>query len=316
VALDPKAAAIIEYMESTFPQVDTTVSGTEMRRRVAASTAQLGPAMGEQVGDVSDQLVPGPNGTIPVRMYRPEGIDTSSAPLAMFFHGGGWVLCDLDSHDTICRAIANASGCVVVAVDYRLAPEHRFPIGVEDCYAATAWMASHSSTFGVDGRRMAVVGDSAGGNLAAAVALMARDRNGPAIALQVLLYPVIDHSDQTDSHRTIGDGYFLTSREVMYYWDQYLTKSEDGDNPYASPRRAASHQHLPPALIIVPEYDPLRDEGEAYGRVLIEAGVPTTIHRVPGMFHGFLNFVTVLDAADEAKREVGAALRSALNRLE
>jgi acetyl esterase len=315
MALDPKAAAIIEYMESTFPQVDTTVSGTEMRRRISESTAQIGPVIGEQVGHVSDHLVSGPNGTIPVRIYRPEGID-SSAPLAMFFHGGGWVLCDLDSHDALCRAICNASRCVVVAVDYRLAPEHRCPIGVEDCYAATAWMAGQSSTFGFDGQRMAVVGDSAGGNLAAAVAQMARDRNGPEIALQVLLYPVIDHSDQTDSHRTIGDNYFLKSREVMYYWDQYLTHSEEGDHPYASPLRASSHRHLPPALIIVPEYDPLRDEGEAYGRVLIEAGVPTTIHRVPGMFHGFLNFLTMLEAADEAKREIGAALRSALNPLE
>ena len=127
------------------------------------------------------------------------------------------------------------------------------------------------------------------------------------------VYPVIDHSDQTDSHRTIGDDYFLKSREVMYYWDQYVTRSEEGEHPYASPLRASSHRHLPRALIIVPEYDPLRDEGEAYGRVLIEAGVPTTIHRVPGMFHGFLNFLTVLEAADEAKREIGAALRSALN---
>jgi acetyl esterase len=311
MALDPKAAAIIEYMESTFPQVDTTVSGTEMRRRISDSTAQIGPVIGEQVGHVSDHLVSGPNGTIPVRIYRPEGIG-SSAPLAMFFHGGGWVLCDLDSHDALCRAICNASRCVVVAVDYRLAPEHRFPIGVEDCYAATAGMVTQSSSFGFDGQRLAVVGDSAGGNLAAAVAQMARDRNGPEIALQVLLYPVIDHSDQTDSHRTIGDDFFLKSREVMYYWDQYLTQSEEGDHPYASPLRASSHRHLPPALIIVPEYDPLRDEGEAYGRVLIEAGVPTTIHRVPGMFHGFLNFLTELEAADDAKREIGAALRSAL----
>ena len=314
MALDPKAAAIIAYMESAFPQVDTTVSGTEMRRRIAESTAQIGPVTGEQVGQVSDHLVSGPNGTIPVRIYRPEGVG-DSAPLVMFFHGGGWVLCDLDSHDALCRAICNASRCVVVAVDYRLAPEHRFPIGVEDCYAATVAMASQSSPFGFDGQRMAVVGDSAGGNLAAAVAQMARDRNGPAIALQVLLYPVIDHSDQTASHRTVGDGCFLKSREVMYYWDQYLTHSEEGDNPYASPLRASSHRHLPPALIIVPQYDPLRDEGEAYGRVLIEAGVPTTIHRVPGMFHGFLNFLTELEAADEAKREIGAALRSALNPL-
>jgi acetyl esterase len=315
MALDPKAAAIIEYMESTFPQVDTTVSGTEMRRRIAESTAQIGPVKGEQVGDVADHLVPGPHGSIPVRIYRPKG-SGGSAPLAMFFHGGGWVLCDLESHDAICRALCNASGCVVAAVDYRLAPEHRFPVGVEDCYAATAWMAGHASSFGFDGRRMAVVGDSAGGNLAAAVAQMARDRNGPEIAFQVLLYPVIDYSDQTDSHRTIGEDYFLRSREVMYYWDQYLTRREEGDNPYASPLRAASHQHLPPALIIVPEFDPLRDEGEAYGRALIEAGVPTTVHRVPGMFHGFLNFLTVLEAADEAKREIGAALRAALHRAE
>ena len=314
MALDPKAAAIIGYMESAFPQVDTTVSGTEMRRRIAESTAQIGPVAGEQVGQVSDHLVSGPNGTIPVRIYRPEGVG-SSAPLAMFFHGGGWVLCDLDSHDALCRAICNASRCVVVAVDYRLAPEHRFPIGVEDCYAATAAMAGQSSTFGFDGQRMAVVGDSAGGNLAAAVAQMARDRNGPR--------------DRAPGAPLPGHRPFRPDRLAPYHRRRLLPEEQGGDvllgsvpdaqrgggPPLRLPAPCSSHRHLPPALIIVPEYDPLRDEGEAYGRVLIEAGVPTTIHRVPGMFHGFLNFLTELEAADEAKGEIGAALRSALNPL-
>jgi acetyl esterase/lipase len=311
VPIDPMAAAIIRHMESAFPAMDLTVSGTEMRRRIAEASGTFGSAKAEPIGEVSDRVVPGPNGDIPVRIYRPETTDIST-PVAMFFHGGGWVLCDLDSHDGICRAICNASRCVVVAVDYRLAPEHRFPIGVEDCYAATTWIATHASTLGFDGRRLAVVGDSAGGNLAAAVALMARDRGGPKVHLQVLVYPVIDHSDQTESHRTVGEDCFLKSREVMYYWDQYLAEPEDGSNPYASPLRASTHQRLPATLIITPEFDPLRDEGEDYGRVLIEAGVSTTIHRFPGMFHGFVSFLSQLDAADQAAGEIGAALRSAM----
>jgi len=311
VPLDPRAGEIIAVMEAEFPPLDLTVSGTEMRRRIKEAGAKVLPSDAEPVARVEDRVVPGPHGDIPVRVYAPGPED--GAPLVVLFHGGGWVVCDLDSHDGICRALCNASGCVIVSVDYRLAPEHRFPVPAEDCYAATAWLSANASVIGADATRMAVVGDSAGGNLAAVVALMARDRGGPELAAQVLVYPVTDHSADTPSHRSTGEGYFLKSAEVMWYWDQYLTGPADGANPYASPLRAESVVGLPPALIITAEYDPLRDEGEAYGQRLREAGVPTTVHRYEGMFHSFLSFGGVLDAADAATAEIADALRAALS---
>jgi len=311
VPIDPQAAAIIAAMEKEFPALDLTVSGTEMRRRIKEAGAKVLPAEAEPVARVENRVIPGPHGDIPVRVYSPTEED--GAPLVVLFHGGGWVVCDLDSHDGICRALCNASGCVIVSVDYRLAPEHRFPIPAEDCYAATAWLSANAGLVGADASRMALVGDSAGGNLAAVVALMARDRGGPEIAAQVLVYPVTDRSAETPSHRSTGEGYFLKSAEVMWYWDQYLAKSDDGAHPYASPLRAESVAGLPPALIITAEFDPLRDEGEAYGRRMEEAGVPTAVHRYEGMFHSFLSFGGVLDAADAATAEIAAHLRAALS---
>jgi len=311
VPIDPRAGEIIAAMEAEFPPLDLTVSGTEMRRRIKEAGAKVLPSEAEPVARVENRVVPGPHGDIPVRVYAPAPED--GAPLVVLFHGGGWVVCDLDSHDGICRALCNASGCVIVSVDYRLAPEYRFPIPVEDCYAATAWLSANASVIGADATKMAVVGDSAGGNLAAVVALMARDRGGPELALQVLVYPVTDHSAETTSHRSTGEGYFLKSAEVMWYWDQYLADPDDGAHPYASPLRAESLAGLPPALIVTAEYDPLRDEGEAYGRRLQEAGVRATVHRYEGMFHSFLSFGGVLDAADEATREIAASLRAALS---
>jgi len=308
--LDPRAAEIIAAMEAEFPPLDLTVSGTEMRRRIKAAGAKVLPSEAEPVARVENRVVPGPHGDIPVRVYA--SVPEDGAPLVVLFHGGGWVVCDLDSHDGICRALCNESGCVIVSVDYRLAPEYRFPIPAEDCYAATAWLSANASVIGADATKMAVVGDSAGGNLAAVVALMARDRGGPELALQVLVYPVTDHSAETASHRSTGEGYFLKSAEVMWYWDQYLADPDDGAHPYASPLRAESLAGLPPALIVTAEYDPLRDEGEAYGRRLQEAGVTATVHRYEGMFHSFLSFGGVLDAADAATREIAAGLRAAL----
>ncbi|HEY6319219.1 MAG TPA: alpha/beta hydrolase, partial [Acidimicrobiia bacterium] len=216
-----------------------------------------------------------------------------------------------------CRHLANAVDAVVVSVDYRLAPEHRWPAAADDAFAATQWVAAHADALGIDPGRLAVAGDSAGGNLTAVVAQMARDRGGPALAFQLLVYPVIDlgatrseHASQTENAR----GYFLTVDQMEWYREQYLATDADGEEPYASPIKAGSLVGLPPACVVTAEMDPLRDEGEAYGRALRAAGVPVEIHRAPGMFHGFFNMDAVLDGSKEAQRVAYGALRGALTR--
>jgi acetyl esterase len=311
VPLDPKAREIIDAMTASFPSVDFARSGTENRRLVKEAAARVIPAASEPVASATDRAIPGPFGAIPVRVYRPLGAGPEPLPVVAFFHGGGWVVCDLDSHDGICRAIANASGCLVASVDYRLAPEHRFPVPAEDAYAAIHWLGLHAAEIGGDGARLAVAGDSAGGNLAAVVSLLTRDRGGPALALQVLVYPVTDFRFDTESHRSIGPGYFLQSDEVRYYWHEYLADPADGANPYASPLRAERLAGLPPALVITAEYDPLRDEGEAYARRLADAGVATVATRYDGMFHGFVSFLTLLPDGRRAITQIGDALRRA-----
>jgi acetyl esterase len=309
--LDPKAREIVDAMSAAFPAVDFTRSGTEHRRLVAKAAAAVIPEAPEPVAAVAEREIPGPLGPIRVRVYRPLGAGPEPLPVVAFFHGGGWVVCDLDSHDGICRAIANASGCAVVSVDYRLAPEHRFPAPAEDAYAAVCWLARHAAEVGGDPGRLAVAGDSAGGNLAAVVALLARDRGGPRLGFQALVYPVTDFRFDTRSHREIGPGCYLTSDEVRYYWLEYLADEADGASPYASPLRAERLSGLPPALVITAEYDPLRDEGEAYARRLAAEGVPTVAARYDGMFHGFVTFLTALPDARRAVTQIGDGLRRA-----
>src|SRR5262249_5257951 len=210
-------------------------------------------------------------------------------PLLMYFHGGGWVIGDLDTCEGICRSLANGAGCIVVAVDYRLAPEHRYPAAAEDCYAATAWAAEHARELGGDSRRIAVGGDSAGGTLTTVVALMARDRGGPPLGHQLMVYPVTEHSYETASYRDFADGYLLNLELMTYFWNQYLGGASDGLDRYASPLRAPDLRGLPPALVITAEFDPLRDEGEAYAARLREAGVPVTLSRYDGVFHAFFS---------------------------
>lgn len=310
--LDPKVAALIAAMQETFPPVDMTKSGTQVRQEIKAAGAQVLPHTAEEVGGVEDREIPGPYGPIPVRHYRPLQPAAEPLPLVVFFHGGGFVVCDLDSHDGVCRALANASGCAVVAVDYRLAPEHQFPMPVEDAYAATCWLADNAASLGCDPSRVAVVGDSAGGNVATVVAMMARDRGGPELALQALVYPMLDHANTTASHQQNGSGeYGLRSEEVMYYWGQYLADPADGANPYASPVRARDHSGMARCLVVTAEFDPLRDEGEAYAEQLRAAGVPVRLRRYPGMIHSFFSFLGVLDEAAELRDELAAELRDA-----
>jgi acetyl esterase len=266
------------------------------------------------VAKVEDREIPGPAGPIPVRIYWPLGA-TGTLPLITYFHGGGWVICDLDSHDGSCRALANETGSVVVSVDYRLAPEHRFPAPAEDSYAAMVWAAEHAAELGADASRHAVAGDSAGGNLAAVVALMARDRNGPALRFQLLVYPVTDVSPGRDRHGSQTDnatGYFLTTSGMDWFRGQYLPEGEDGSHPYASPFMADDLSNLPPAFVVTAEFDPLRDEGEAYGAKLAAAGVPVEVLRADGMFHGFFGMGELIPAVKPVTEQAFAAVRKGL----
>ncbi|MGK8488604.1 alpha/beta hydrolase [Nocardia asiatica] len=307
--LTPEARVIVDAAAAAFPALGTEVlDATEARRLLAARPA---PAVEPiPVARVRERLIPGPPGApeVRIRIYRPESAPRP-APVVVFCHGGGFVICGLDSHDQFCRAMAAAAEAIVVSVDYRQAPEHRFPAAAEDAYAALCWVAGHAEALGGDPARVVVAGDSAGGNLAAVTALMARDRDGPGIARQLLLYPMLDPACATESYRANAEGYFTTAAHLRWYWRQYLG-SHDGADPYANPLRAEM-SGLPPAFIVTAEFDPLRDEGESYGQRLRRAGVAAEIHRYDGMFHGFMSMAAHLPEAMRANTAAYAAIRAA-----
>src|SRR5262245_62090440 len=305
--LDPQAQKILEATAALNLPPTEEMTPAAARESMRSRTDALGPV--EDVARIDDHRVPVDGGEITVRCYTPAG--RGPFPAYVYFHGGGWVIGDSETHDGICRSLANASKCVVASVDYRLAPEHKYPVAAEDAFAATRWVAREGARLGVDGRRLAAGGDSAGGNLAAAVCLMSRDRGGPAIGLQVLVYPVTQYGLDTRSYRDYADGYLLTKNAMRWFWDHYLARPEDGASPYASPLSARSLEGLPPALVITAEYDPLGDECEAYAARLREAGVPVTQTRYPGMIHGFLRMINQVDKARAARDEIAAALRKA-----
>jgi acetyl esterase len=250
-------------------------------------------------------------GEIGVRIYTPEG--DGPFPGLVYFHGGGWVAGDLNTMDRPCRTFANGAACVVVSVDYRCAPESRFPTAANDSFAATRWVAEHAAELGIDPTRIAVGGDSAGGNLAAVVSQMARDAGGPPIAFQLMIYPVTDFAFDTPSYRDVGEGYGLTLPMMEWFWEQYLADPADGANPYASPIRATSLAGLPPAAVFVVEYDPLRDEGLAYAEALRAAGVTAESTTFPGLVHGYLQMGSVSAAARRAVDDTVRALRAGLS---
>lgn len=268
----------------------------EQTPQQARTRARL-PVVPEAIAHVEDRVIPGPGGNLAVRIYR----SAAKGPLGVlvYFHGGGWVLNSVDTHDHICRSLANAAGCVVVSVNYRLAPEHKFPAAVEDAFAATCWAAANAANFGGDPQRLAVGGDSSGGNLAAVTALACRDRQGPVLCHQLLIYPVTNYNFATESYQQNAKGYVLTKRSMQWFWQHYLPNEASGANPYASPLRADLHS-LPPALVITAEYDPLRDDGEAYAARLKEAGVAVECTQYAGMIHGFLVHMQLLDAGKQA----------------
>jgi acetyl esterase len=304
VPLDPQARALIDTMQAAGAPVETLTP--EQARDASAQRRARMPVEAEPVADVHDRIIDGPGGPLTVRVYRPEA--ENILPVVVFFHGGGWVMCDLDSHDGFCRTVTNAVGCVVVSVDYRRAPEHPYPAAAEDAYAATAWVAANAAGLGVDPHRLVVMGDSAGGNLAAAVTLLARDRGGPAIALQSLLYPVTDRDFETSSYQEFGVNHFLTTAAMKWYWKHYLADSADPDGA-AAPLRATDLTGLPPAHVVTAECDPLRDEGMAYAQRLAESGVPTRAKSYEGGFHGFLTLPPLLEVTRLATAEVCGVLR-------
>jgi acetyl esterase len=284
----------------------------EMAPEQARSLSGLMGAMDEppEVAAVEDRVIPGPAGDLPVRIYTPDA--PAPRPVIAFFHGGGFVICSVDTHDGLARRLANAIGAVVVSVEYRLAPECRFPGPAEDCYSATVWAHEHADELGGDPGRLMVAGDSAGGNLAAVVTHMARDRGGPPITFQALIYPVIDAACDAPSYTENAEGYFLSADGMQWFWAHYLGPDGDGAHPHASPIRADDHSGLPPAVVITAEYDPLRDEGEAYGEALRAAGVPVTVRRYDGMIHGFVSMPMLFPEADDAIALVVDSLPAAL----
>ncbi|MGW4326232.1 alpha/beta hydrolase [Nocardia sp. NPDC004573] len=307
--LTPEAQAIVDAAGAAFPKLGTEVlDATEARRLLAARPAA--PVDPIPVAEVWERRIPGPAGApeVRVRIYRPASA-AQAAPVVLFCHGGGFVICSLDSHDRFCRAMAVGADAIVVSVDYRQAPEHRCPAAAEDAYAALCWVAGHADALGGDPARLVVAGDSAGGNLAAVTALLARDRGGPEIARQLLLYPMLDPACATASYRENAEGYFTTAAHLRWYWRQYLGK-HDGVDPYANPLHAEL-SGLPPAHIVTAEYDPLRDEGEDYGRRLRQAGVAAEIHRYDGMFHGFMSMADHLPDAMRANAAAFSAIRTA-----
>lgn len=260
--------------------------------------------------DVEDRSLPGVAGDIPVRIYRSKS--STIKPVLVYFHGGGWVLGDLDSADYICRFFALQAECLVVSVDYRLAPEYKFPAAVEDAYAATSWVAKNAAALNGDPSCVAVGGDSAGGNLAASVSLMARDKGEPSLVYQLLIYPVMKYGFDTQSYEKYGQGGFgLTKDEMVWFWHHYLASVADGQNPYASPLLALSYEQLPPAWIITAEYDVLRSEAEAYAARLQEAGVPVQLLRYDGMIHNFVALAPVIDQGERTLLEIAVQLRRA-----
>jgi acetyl esterase len=261
---------------------------------------------------VRDLSAEGPAGPIPLRLYRPAPAAAGALPVLVYFHGGGWVIGDLDTHDVLCRQLALGSGCAVVSVDYRMGPEHRFPAAVDDCLAATQWVARNAALLGIDASRLAVGGDSAGGNLAAVVAIAARDVGNPAIAWQLLIYPATDQRRIAPSHTTNAQGYLLTADSMRWYHDHYIDDTRHDLDWRASPLLCEDLSGLPPSLVLTAGYDPLRDEGIQYAQRLTEAGSRATHVSFERQIHGFIPMGRAIDEANEAVALCAAALKRAL----
>lgn len=301
----PEAESFLETIEDrgVIPFHTLSVEGARSMIRTAYEAGDL-PIPSPVVWDRS---IPSDGGSMTLRVYNPSVGESS--PVIIYYHGGGWVLGDLETADPLCRCLADRSGYTVVSVDYRLAPEHPFPAAVLDGFRALEWVAKHGPTLGIDPGRIVVAGDSAGGNLAAAVALMARDRAGPDVVGQLLVYPQLEYAFDTDSYRENAEGYYLTRADMKWFWDHYLGRPIDERHPYASPLLAHDLRDLPPTHIVTAELDPLRDDGRQYAERLDAAGIPVTTREYEGMIHGFFTKVTRMECAHQAVDDVIEELR-------
>ena len=301
VSLDPQIAELLPVLNAGFPRVET-MTGPQARTAIRARLQM--PAEPEPVGGVAERTVAGPAGPIPVRIYWPATASDAVLPVVVFANGGGFVFCDLDSHDGLCRAMANGLDAVVVSLDYRLAPEARWPAAADDVYAATTWVARNAAQLGADPGRLVIAGDSAGGNLAAVTAMMARDRGGPQIACQALMYPVIAADFTTATYQRFGDGFYNTAAAMAWYWDQYLPSVTDRTHRYASPIQGV-RGGLPSAVVVTAGCDPLCSEGQDYAKALVASGIAVTHRNYPGAIHGFLTMPT-LRLAQRARQRLWA----------
>ena len=308
--LHPQAKKFID-------RISAETGGTQRPLGVAEARDSLRALLGGGGRDIApakvrELTIPGGDGqAMQARVYQP--VSSRELPVLLFLHGGGWIAGDLVSHDPLCRDLMLASGCVIVSIEYRLAPEHKFPAAPRDCYSALQWVVDHGADFGWDSTRVAIGGDSAGGNLAAAVTQLARTERGPQLAFQLLVYPVTDYAFETQSYQQFADGYLLTREAMISHWQHYLSDPDAGRNPLASPLRAESLAGLPPALVITAECDPLRDEGERYAERLRDAGIKVELRRYDGMLHAFFSLGSHFDQGREAVAYAGEVVRRALS---
>jgi len=310
--VDPQILALFDVMATAGPKPIGEATVAEARAAAAAWVTYAGP--GVPVAGVADRYIPGPSADIHVRIYTPGGAGPFGA--LVLFHGSGWVISNIDHADAPHRELADRTGCVVVAVNYQKAPEHRFPVPLDDCYAAACWVVENAGSVDVDPARVGIGGDSAGGNLAAACCIRAREAGGPRFALQLLIYPAVDLFAPAGTYPSMtenAEGYLLTSAAMEWYWSQYLARPEDAADPLASPIRCLDLSGLPPAIVVTAEFDPLRDEGEAYAARLAAAGVPTIARRYDGMTHAFFWMTGSVDASHRLIADLGRDVRSILD---
>jgi acetyl esterase/lipase len=313
MSLDPQARAVIDLVIKSGRPPYHLLSPKDARQ-LFRDTRPAATPTAPDIGAVRDLEADGPAGRIALRLYRPRGVSESAAlPALVFFHGGGWVIGDLETHDVLCRQLSAGADVSVVAVDYRLAPEHAFPAALDDAWAATRWIAAHAASLGIDAGRLAVGGDSAGGNLAAVVALLARDHGGPRLALQVLIYPVTDVGAESASYAQFADGFMLTRDSMRWFTAHYVPRLQDRVDWRASPLRAPALAGVAPALVVTAGFDLLRDEGETYARRLRDAGVRVDAACYGGMIHGFVPMGRLIETGNRAVAHIAASLREALH---
>lgn len=306
--LDPEVVAFLEtWNRNAGPSL--TEQPVARSRELMQAMAQLSPSC-PAMRQVEDVHIDGPGGPLRIRITIPQQREHAGA--VVYLHGGGWVINSIETHDDLVRRLSEAAACPFFSVDYRLAPEHPYPAAADDTYAALCWLQTHAGRWDIDPARIAIAGDSAGANLAIAACLMARDRQTPLPAAQVLAYPVTDCDFETPSYRELATGHFLTRSEMIWFWDQYCPDHVRRLEPYASPLRAASLAGLPPSYVITAEYDPLRDEGERFAAALATAGVPLEQVRVPGMIHAYLRRTEIFAAARASVVGIGQFLRRTL----